>query len=129
MKPECDRSSALLVLNTAGCGLAALATLPVKPLTGDPDPVATPAAPHAAPGPEGPRCARRAPRAACRAAGDAARGSTLALARAGDREIAYVADEDERAVRTIDLASGVEIALRRSTPRPDSSSSSPAMAA
>ncbi|MFT3765712.1 MAG: hypothetical protein QM820_09375 [Minicystis sp.] len=38
-------------------------------------------------------------------------GSTIALARSADRPIAYVADEDERALRTVDLASGAEIAF------------------
>jgi mono/diheme cytochrome c family protein/DNA-binding beta-propeller fold protein YncE len=38
-------------------------------------------------------------------------GATLALARAGERELAYVADEDERALRTVDLATGAEIAF------------------
>lgn len=41
----------------------------------------------------------------------AGRGDRVVLARAGDRTLAYVADEDEDAVHTIDVGAGREIAV------------------
>ena len=59
-----------------------------------------PAAPAA---PALPACARRAPGQGARPLAGPSTGSTVALARAGEHLIAYVADEDEGALRTVDV--------------------------
>lgn len=55
------------------------------------------------------RCARRAPGVGPTRLDDAREGATVALARLGDRTVAYVADEDDALVHTVDLATGREL--------------------
>ncbi len=88
-------------------------TPPLQP-TAPPPAVAAPQAspaPVAAAPPPAPSCARRAPSARLQPIGSTGAGASIALGHLGGRALAYVADEDERAVRTVDLESGAELAF------------------
>ena len=69
-------------------------------------------------GPEGPvivpvSCARRTQGARPSAVSTARQGSAVALARTGDRLLAYVADADSRSVHTVDVDQGRELVRTR----------------
>jgi cytochrome c peroxidase len=55
------------------------------------------------------RCARRTPGVGAVRADDARQGSPVALATLGDRTLAYVADEDDNVLHTVDLSTGREL--------------------
>jgi mono/diheme cytochrome c family protein len=96
-----------VLLASAGCG-PALVISPVVPA----EPV--PAAPSVEPAPVvvvAPSCARRASAPRLQPFAPTGAGASVAIGQLGGRTLAYVADEDERAVRTVDLASGAELAL------------------
>ena len=59
---------------------------------------------------EPPSCARRAPNARLAPLGAADASGSVVLARTKDRTLAYVADEDDAAVRAIDVDSAAEVA-------------------
>ena len=75
------------------------------------------------PGPAVPSCGRAHPGVGARRVGDARQGGTLALAETGEgagrRLLAYVADADEPAIRTVDVAAGKELAVSRLRGNPE----------
>lgn len=101
-----------LVFVGAACGLAPLVSPPISP--GQPE-VSPPEPPGVAASPEplfaAPACARRAPSARVRPLSPTKVGGAIVLVEMAGRKLAYVADEDERAVRTVDLASRTELAV------------------
>ena len=107
------RWSALpLVLVGAACSAAPVVSPPISPA---PPPLARPEPPSLAAAPEppspSPACARRAPAARVTPLSPTGVGGAVVLVTMAGRKLAYVADEDERAVRTVDLASRAEIAV------------------
>jgi len=99
------------VIVSAGCG-PALVT-PPSPPPAPPVVAETPASRATVPEAPlpAPSCARRAPSPRLQPIAPTGAGSSIALGRLGGRALAYVADEDERAVRTVDLESGAELAF------------------
>lgn len=96
----------LLVLLVAGCSpVAAPMIAPLRPA-----PPAPPAPLAAEPAPAAPSCERKAPSAVLSPLDPATAGGMLALGRIGEKTLVYIADEDEQAVRTVDLDSGAELA-------------------
>ncbi len=91
-------SALCLVITAAGCG----ASNPPPSTVGAPPPalVATPAA----------SCRRAAERPAFVPVGEHRQSGTVALARFGERTVAFVADEDSRAVIAVDVESRAELA-------------------
>jgi 6-phosphogluconolactonase (cycloisomerase 2 family) len=90
------------------CGLA----LAAAPACGGAPPrvlAGRPAAPLPAPAPP-PSCARSRADVVATPPRDLRTSSTVAIVRLGDRTLAYVADEDTEAVRTVDVDSGREVA-------------------
>jgi DNA-binding beta-propeller fold protein YncE len=57
----------------------------------------------------GPKCARRAPGVGAARVDDARESNAVALAKLGDKTIAYVADDDDSVLHTVDVSSGREI--------------------
>src|SRR5690349_12755538 len=71
-------------------------------------------------GPEGlAACGRKNPGVGPTRLGDVRQGSAVALVQAGSRTLAYVADEDDGLLHTIDVDAGAE---RATTPLPGSPS-------
>ena len=97
-------------LGLIGMGVAAVA-LGTQPSAAD-DPRPTPSGGATQAAAPAPSCARRHPGVGGTRVADARQGSTVALVRWGGATIAYVADEDEGAIQTIDVDGG---ALRATT--------------
>jgi DNA-binding beta-propeller fold protein YncE/mono/diheme cytochrome c family protein len=98
----------LLVLACGPASAVPPRALPAPPIAPE---AAVPASLPTATPPPAPACARLAAAPPVVPVAPTFAGSTIALAGAGGRTIAYVADEDERAVRTLDPASGEELAF------------------
>jgi DNA-binding beta-propeller fold protein YncE/mono/diheme cytochrome c family protein len=91
-------SSSLVVLAAlAGCHRPTVAREEPAPAAPSIEGALAPAAPAL------PACARRTPGQGARPLAGPSTGSTVALARAGEHLLAYVADEDEGALRTVDI--------------------------
>jgi mono/diheme cytochrome c family protein len=112
-------------MRAARLGLLGVAALTATACSGVSPAVPGPAAPAAqaasppAPTPVPSLCARQHPDVGPTRVGMARQGSTVALARLGESTLAYVADEDENALRTFDVDTGKEQAT---TPLPGSPS-------
>jgi DNA-binding beta-propeller fold protein YncE/mono/diheme cytochrome c family protein len=105
-----QRRHVLLALSLLAAGCDVARSTPVRPVPAPPpEPTPSPVIAPAEPAPLARDCGRHAP--AARVIPISRTAGALALAKAGDRSVAFVADEDERALRTIDLASGAEIAF------------------
>ncbi|MEP7123389.1 MAG: cytochrome C peroxidase [Byssovorax sp.] len=101
-----------LVLVGAACSAAPVVYPPISPAPRAPAALAPPtsvAVPE--PPPAASACARRAPAARVTPLSPTGVGGAVVLVAQAGRKLAYVADEDERAVRTVDLASRAEIAV------------------
>jgi hypothetical protein len=104
------RALALWTAGLLGCGGAAPSLEAAAPPKVEAPAAAVTSPPPKAAG-EPPRCARRHPAAGAVRAEDGRQGSAVALARLGDRTIAYAADADDGAVHTFDVDRAVEIAV------------------
>ncbi|MEO7329553.1 MAG: cytochrome C peroxidase, partial [Minicystis sp.] len=102
--------SVLLVVSAlAGCQRSS-SSLSSLSSVGEPGPAPRPAElASLPPAPAIPACARRSPGQGARPLPTSASSSAIALARVGDHLVAYVADEDERALRTVDVDAGLEL--------------------
>ncbi len=106
-------SFCLLLAGAAGCHAAGASSDPPKPA-----PLA-PESERPAPPPL-PACARRSPGQGARPIAAPVTGSTIALARLGDHLLAYIADEDEHALRTVDVDERRELSRVPLDARPSS---------
>lgn len=108
-------NTALLVMGAFAAALAACAgpKLNAGLSRGAPLAPRPPALVEAPPAPSPAACARRRSGGPARLGGPALtrQGSTVALATFGDRTIAYVADEDDDAIHTVDVGAGAELAV------------------
>ena len=100
--------------------LAACRTGASPPPTPPPASASEPIPAAVIPAPMAPACTRTSPGQGPLPVGAEASGGTIALARAGDHLIAYVADEDERALRTIDVDARSELSRAPLEGRPSS---------
>src|SRR4051812_11951342 len=102
----------LIVLVGAACDSAPLVSSPISPgrqAVDPPEPSGLAASPE--PPASSPTCAGRAAGAGVRPPSPAGIGGAIVLVEMAGRKLAYIADEDERAVRTVDLATSTELAI------------------